>query len=470
MLIAAVSCGAVLAGALVLLPGPWRDDGGSPPGPADRALAAARAGAPAAAKDLLVLIGEREARVRDRPRDRASWAVLGAAYVEQGRRTGSSAYYPKAERALRAALPARPGRADAGTLTGLAALANARHDFGAARKWGEAALARSPKHWTTYPVLLDTYEGIGDGEAADAALDRLFELRPGPAAQAGAAAVYRVRGWREDAAAALSDAAATAPLAAQRAAYLHRAGELAWERGEPQEALGYYRAALRAEPAHGGSAAGQGRALAALGRTREAVGAYQRATAGHPLPETVLEAGELLQSLGLRDAAEASYGLLRHRAARDGANGVNEALALGRFEADHGDPRAAVQRLTAEWKRHRSPAVADALGWALHRAGHDKAALGHAARAMKEGPRVASVAYHRGEIERSLGRYGAARRHISEALRINPHFSPLLVPAAKDALAALGDPPQGGPADLYGAPVAPRPPTAQAGPQRTGGR
>lgn len=50
-------------------------------------------------------------------------------------------------------------------------------------------------------------------------------------------------------------------------------------------------------------------------------------------------------------------------------------------------------------------------------------------------------------IEKELGRYGPARRHLGEALTINPYFSPLRVPEAKRALAELGEPPVEGPPD-----------------------
>ncbi len=43
-------------------------------------------------------------------------------------------------------------------------------------------------------------------------------------------------------------------------------------------------------------------------------------------------------------------------------------------------------------------------------------------------------------IEHALERYGAARRHLTEALQINPWFSPLHAPRAKEALARLGEP------------------------------
>ncbi|MFJ3227170.1 tetratricopeptide repeat protein [Streptomyces sp. NPDC086783] len=448
LLAGAVAAGAVLGGVLVLLPADRAKPPPPAPGPMARTVRAVGAGVPVGLPDLAALIGEREARVRTRPGDGRSWALLGAAYVEQGRRTAAPAFYPKAETALRTALGT--GAAGKGTaVEGLAALANARGDFRAARKWGEEAVARAPKRWTAYPQLLEAYEGLGDHKAVRRTLDRLQELRSGPAVMARAAQVYRDRGWREDAAAALADAAAGARTPAERAAYLSRAGDLAWERGEPEEALLRYGAALRTDPDEYTALAGQGRALTSLHRASEALQAYRTVLERRPSPRYALELGELYESLGLGGAARVQYDLLRERAREEAAGGVDVELVLGLFEADHGDARSAVRRLRGEWERHPGVAVADALGWALHRAGQDEEALKFATRAMDAehggGVRSALYAYHRGEIERSLKRYGPARRHLQEALRVNPYFSPLLVPAAEEALKALGEPAAVGP-------------------------
>ncbi|HZF93164.1 tetratricopeptide repeat protein [Streptomyces sp.] len=433
----------VLGGALMLLP----DD--RPPVAPTAGPAAARAavtkGVPAAPADLSVLIGDREAHLRKHPRDAGSWALLGAAYVEQGRRTADAGYYPKAERALHTSLKARP-RGNAQALDGLAALANARRDYPAARKWAEAALKADGKRWTTYPLLIEAYTGLGDHKAARRTLDRLQKLKSGPPVMARAAAVYWDQGWREDAAAQLSDAAASAGSPAERAAWLERAGQLAWERGEREAALRHFREALRTDPELRAAQAGEGRALAALGRTSEALSAYRAALAKQPSPAYALELGELYESLGLEQAARVHYELLRQRVRLAAAGGADEELLLGRFEADHGDAGAAVRRLRAEWRRQPSIAVADALGWALHRAGDHREALRFAVRATdreKEnggGVRSALYAYHRGMIERDLGKAGPARRHLQEALRLNPWFSPLHAPLARAALKRLGEP------------------------------
>ncbi|RII19780.1 tetratricopeptide repeat protein [Streptomyces sp. YIM 130001] len=446
---------AAVAGVLTLVP--WGDDGAPPaPGPSGRATLAAGAGVPAALPDLTALISERSAHVTKHPKDDESWAVLGSAYVEQGRRTGNHAVYPQAEHALKTSLGVRPqGNVDA--LQGLTALANARHDYRAAKKWGEQALAASPARWTVHAQLIDTYTQLGDAKRVDASLEKLQKYGKGPAVLAGASQVYRDRGWREDATAGLSDAVALAGSPAEQAEYQHRMGELAWERGEAAEALRWFDDALRADPTHHASLAGRARALTGLDRGTEALTVYRSAYTKQPLPRYALELGELYESLGLGPAARAQYERLRTRLAQDAAAGVGDGWVLGLFEADHGEPDAAVKRLEAEWKRHPGHQVADALGWALHRAGDDKKADKFAEKAMKDGPHSALFAYHRAEIQRGLKDPGAARRYFQEALRINPHFSPLLAPAARQALEELGEPTEDGPAQMQ--PPTPEPAT-----------
>ncbi|MFJ3302682.1 tetratricopeptide repeat protein [Streptomyces sp. NPDC086549] len=460
-----VVAGAAVGGALMLLP-PERPRSRPPArGAGAQAMTVDRAGMPASLPDLTALIGDRERHLRAHPLDAQAWAVLGTAYVEQGRRTADAAQYPKAERALRTSLrvvekknPQSPESshnaantakaADMKALDGLAALANARRDFAEAKRWGEQALKAEPKQWTAYPPLIDAYTGLGDYKAARKTLDKLMGLHTGAAAQpavmAQAAAVYRDRGWREDAAAQLSDAASAARTPAEQADYLERTGQLAWERGDPEDALRHFEEALRRGPGQPAALAGRGRALAALGRTTEALDAYQEALAEQPGPQYILELGELYESLGQRPEAWVQYDLLRVRVTQDTAGGVDDELVLGQFEADHGDAEDAVRRLTAEWERQPGIEVADALGWALHRAGKDKEALRYAETATDKvnggGVRSALYMYHRGVIEQELELAGPARRHLEEALRINPYFSPLRVPLVREALRELGPP------------------------------
>ncbi|MEU8629176.1 tetratricopeptide repeat protein [Streptomyces sp. NPDC048669] len=462
-----VVAGAVLVtGAVVAVPDEDKDAAPPLSGPVSRAMTATAAGSPASLSDLTALIGDRQAWVGTHPSDAQSWAVLGSAYVEWGRRAADAAYYTRAEQALKRSLNVRPGdRGNEAAWVGLASLANARRDFVTAKKWGETVRARLPKQWTVYPELIDAYNGLGDLKSATTAVEKYASLRAGVPSLGRTADMYRDRGWREDALATAQDAANRATTPAEKAACLSRLGELAWERGEPEEAVAQYGAALRTDRAHHVSLAGRARALAALGRTDEAQRDYQAALAKSPRPEYLLELGELYESLGLDGDSVNQYTRLREALSRAGAQGVDEALLLGRFEAAHGDADAAAEQLRAEWDRgHHSAAVADALGWALHRSGDSDSALEYARKAVDSGGQNASYAYHLGMVQRALNDFGPARRSLEEALRTNPKFSPLDAPRAQEALDTMGEPPAGGPQDMRPAPPqapAPAPPRAE---------
>ncbi|MBL1080388.1 tetratricopeptide repeat protein [Streptomyces actinomycinicus] len=453
VLVSALAGGVVAGAVLMLLPQERQERLAPPPAPGPRAqpqtLTAVTYGVPAGLPGLTTLIGRQEQRVRAQPRDARAWAVLGSAYVERGRRTGDATDYPRADRALRTSLDVR-GERNTEALDGLTALALARRDFPAAKQYGEQALKAAPKRWTAYAPLIDAYTGLGDYKNARSTLDKLMGLRTDaaarPAVMARAAAVYQDRGWREDAVAQLTDAAAAARTPAEQAAWLTGVGQLAWDRGDLPEALRHFEAAVRLDPDQRAAPAGRARTLAALGRTTEALAAYRTALAKQPDPADLMELGELYESLGQEQLAEEQYTRMKAEVRRQVAAGVDEELLIGRFEADHGEPVDGVERLREEWQRQPGIEVADALGWALHRAGEDQEALTYASvatdKAKGGGVRSALYAFHRGVIEAELEQDGPARRHLQEALRINPYFSPLRVPAARAALRALGEPPE----------------------------
>ncbi|MFF4246728.1 tetratricopeptide repeat protein [Streptomyces sp. NPDC001822] len=458
--------GAVLvAGAVIAVPDDSEEAAPPLPGPVARAENAAAAGSPASLSDLTALIGDRQKWVETHPSDAPSWAQLGTAYAEWGRRSADAAYFTRAEQALQRSLAAQPGeRGNTAAWVGLGALANARHDYLAAKKWGETVRARSPKTWAAYPVLIDAYNGLGEYAAAAKATEKFGTLRKGVPALARTAQMYRNQGWREDALATAQEAADRASSPAEKAAALHRLGEYAAERGEPAEALAQYDAALRTDPGHLASLAGRARALVALDRTGEAQADYRTVTAKLPRPEYVLELGELYESLELDGDARTQYARLRTLLAEAKAAGVDESLTEARFEADHGDPEAAVELMRTEWaSQRRSAEIADTLAWSLHRAGQSEEAMQYADQAVETGVRDASYAYHLGTIEAALGQDGPARGHLAEALRTNPDFSPLAAPLAQEALESLGDPDAGGPADMR-PPPDPEPSTSASPP------
>ncbi|MFF4345075.1 tetratricopeptide repeat protein [Kitasatospora sp. NPDC001540] len=392
--------------------------------------------APPAGSALAAAIGTDQQHLRARPDDAAAWARLGGEYVEQARLTADASYYPKADEALHRSLTLAPeGNTDA--LTGLGALANARHLFAEAADHARRALDAAPLHWQAWAVLTDARTQLGDDAGATDAAQHLLDLHPGTASFTRAAYELEQHGRPEDARTALQRALTDAYDPADQAFCRYQLAELDRNSGRTEAALDGYRSALATDPAHTAALAGQARAEAALGRTDDALAHYAQAVAKVPLPQYLLELGELHESLGHTAQAAEQYRLLRAEADLAAANGVVDDLTIGQFEADHGDPATAVRLLRAEWDRRHDVLVADALAWALHRTGADREALGYTGLALAHGWRNAPFLYHRGEIERALGRTDDARTDLSLALATDPRFSPLQAPRARAALTAL---------------------------------
>jgi tetratricopeptide (TPR) repeat protein len=398
--------------------------------------AASQAG-PANAEDLAG-IAKLQRRLGSVPEDWSSWAQLGLAYVQQARATADPTWYPKADAALRRSLSLR-AEDNFEAMTGMGALAAGRHDFAGALRWGERARAANPWNSSVYGVIGDALVELGRYPEGFRALQRMVDLRPDLSSYARASYAWELQGRTEHAIDAMRlalEAAASPADAAWASYYL---GELYWNTGKLQQAEASYRQGTLHDPSFVPNREGLAKVAAAGGRTREAVAGYQWAIARYPLPQYVIELGDLYAADGQRELARQQYDLLRAEERLFAANGVNVDLELALFDADHRtSPDAGVRAARAEWSRRHSVNVADALAWALHAAGNDREALRYSRFALRLGTRSALFHFHKGMIERSLGQLAAARADLATALEINPHFSPLWAPVAAKALAATG--------------------------------
>ncbi|WP_079186884.1 tetratricopeptide repeat protein [Streptomyces sp. TSRI0107] len=398
--------------------------------------------APAAVTPALLSQGDLDAGVsalqshlRAQPRDFGGWATLGLAYVEQARTGGDPSRYPAAERALERSLALRPGNDQA--LAGRAALAAARHDFTAALRDADRALKENPYNERALCARIDALVELGRyPEAARAA--RLADTRrPGIPVFTRYAYVQELRGDVRTARRVLTRAldSATAP---GDVAYVATAlGQLAWNEGDHETALRHYARALAADDAYLPALEGRARAQAARGERAAAIRTAEQVVARAPLPGPLVLLGELYEQRGDRgDRAKAreQYALVDAWTALARSGGLNPDLDTALAAADHGDERTALRAARAEWERRRTVHTADALAWALHVNGRDAEALPYARRATATGYRNAAFHYHRGMIERALGRAPDARASLGKALELNPGFS---ARGAREARAAL---------------------------------
>jgi len=335
-------------------------------------------------------------RLRRLPGDHRGWASLGAQYVDQARTTGDPSFYAKADGAL--ATAARLDPHDDTVLTGQAALAAGRHEFADAARLAERAITANPYSAAAHGVLADARTQLGRLRAAEQAIGRLLNLRPGVAAFARASYAAELRGDQREARRLLEYAHDDAVTPADLAFTRHYLGELALHSGDLATADQWYARALAAQPAHTPALAGRARVAALSGRLTEALGLYDRVVQRLPLPQYLIEQGETRLKAGLR----ADWTLLEAQRPQQAEAGVRDDLTWAEFEADHGDPQRAVRYARAEYARNPNLVAADALAWALFRSGEAKAALPYARRATSTGWHNPLLRYHRAQIERAL--------------------------------------------------------------------
>jgi tetratricopeptide (TPR) repeat protein len=369
-------------------------------------------------------------------RNPRTWAELGTAYVEKARITANPAYYPKAEGALRTSLAQQP-EANGPALIGMGALANARHDFAAARSFGEQARAVLPDTAEVYGVLTDAYTQLGDTAAATAALQRMLDLKPGVSSFTRAAFEFELHGRVEDARHALDRALADAVDPADIAFCRYRLGELTFDNGDVDTAADHYEAGLLAAPKDAPLLQGRAKVAAARGQTDSALAGYRDLVSRLPNTQYLREYALLLASAGEPGLARQQYTLIERQERLQAAAGASDDLSMSLVAADRGDAGQALQRAQAEWSRRRPVFVADAIAWASHLGGRDAEALTYADQAAGTGWVNATFSYHRGMILAGLGREADAITALTEALRINPNFSPVDARTARTTLANL---------------------------------
>lgn len=377
-------------------------------------------------------IARAQDRLRELPRDYETWAALGVAYVERARVTADPSLYPRAEGALKRSMAVRQ---NPDALVGLGALANARHDFAAARTFARRALSANPYDADAYGVLADAATQLGDAAGATAAVQSMLDLRPGLAAYARASYDLELRGSPDRAETLMRQALDAAADPADIAFCRNQLGDLAWSRGDLNGAAREYDAGLAADPSYQPLLRGRSRVAAARGALPAALVDAAKVATRTPTPDTLLEYAQLLRSAGQDPSRQLDLADAAHRIFQ--ANGGTDDLAGAQLALARGDHATAVKLARAEFARRPFPDVADALAQALHQSGKDREALGYARSAVAGAPSSAAYAWHLAQISLTLGDRTAARSQLLRVRALNPYFSLADGPTAARALAAL---------------------------------
>jgi tetratricopeptide (TPR) repeat protein len=384
------------------------------------------------------VLGGTEGRAAGAPELRAAQAAklvrLGLRFQQRARETGDAGYYPRAEAALTKALGLQPHNPVA--LTGLAALAASRHRFEDARRRAEAAHRLAPASADPLGVLGDALVELGRYQEAFAVFDRMASLRPSLASYARVSYARELLGDSRGAIAAMRRAVEAGTGTREPLAWaLVQLGNLHFDAGRLRPAQDAYREALSAFPGYVHAEAALGRVAAARGRLGLAIGLYRRAVERLPLPQYEGALGDVLRLAGRDAEARRAYGAVDAIERLFKASGVRTELETALFDLDHNRRLDdALGRARAAYRTRRSIEGEDVLAWALYRNDHCEDARDHAVRALRLGTRDALKTFHRGMIELCLGHTARGRAFLRHALAINPHFSLVYAPLARNML------------------------------------
>ena len=324
-------------------------------------------------------------------------------------------------------------------MIGAGTLALARHDFREGLRLGERALALEPATVRPFAVIVDAQVELGRYGDAQRSLQRMVDLRPNLASYARVSYFRELTGDLRGASQAMSLAVSAGSGSPENVAFAQTLlGDLELSRGSPAAAAGAYRRALAVQAHHLPAEAGLARVQVARGDLAGAARRLTAVTERLPSPGYLVTLAELELSLGRREAAAEHLDLVRAQRRLLTAAGTRPDVELVVFEADHGSASRAVRLARGVYAQAPSVRSADALGWALTRAGRAGEGLRYARRALALGSRDPAFHYHAGMAASAAGRPALARRDLRRALTLNPSFSPYHAAIARRALRRLG--------------------------------
>ncbi len=375
------------------------------------------------------------------PGDWHAWAQLGLVHVQLARATYDPAHYPLAQAALDKSLALHP-QGNAAALTGLGALAGARHDFAGALTYARQAVAVDNYSADAYGVLTDAYVELGRYQQATDAVQRMLDLRPDTGSFGRASYLFELNGDLGQARSFMQRALDYAGDPSDTTFALQHLGELAFNAGDLKTADAHFADGLAQQPGQAALLADHAKVEAANGNLPAAITDLKAATATLPTVDHLVTLADALTAAGDPAGAARADDLVRvsDRLTAASAGPTTSAatdIDLVLFYADHGPASLAVSKGRALFAMRPSVSVETAYGWALHAAGRDQDALKHADQGLRLHTRDAKAYYYRGMIRLALGDKAGGRADLTEAITINPYFSLRYAPAARAALTRL---------------------------------
>lgn len=386
------------------------------------------------------VISRDQARLSQKPDDWKTIDELAAAYLQRVREVGDPSYYGKVDALLQRALAHDPADPEATISMGLLALA--RHQFSAGLEWGMKGRTLSPGESRPLGIIGDAQVELGRYPEAVTTFQQMVHLRPDLSSYARVSYARELYGDVDGAIGAMEQAVEAGGPVPENSAYTRvLLANLYFNSNRLDEAESQDRRALFDDPKYPYALAGLAKIGAARGDYSSAVRLFREAVDTYPLPDFVMGLADVYAVSGQSRQAKETYDLAAAEQQLYQASGVDLDAELALFDADHQrDLPAALSAARRAMTDRPSVRSADILAWTLYQVGDDRSALAASTQAMRLGTQDAAMFFHRGMIEARLGMGRAALADLLHALSINPYFSLVWAPVARQTVAALSSP------------------------------
>jgi tetratricopeptide (TPR) repeat protein len=379
-----------------------------------------------------------EDQVRQSPSDPRGYVDLGHAYLTRFGETEDPTFYPQAEEAFETALRLSPD--DPTAVAAMAQLELSRHQFRQGLALAERARRLNPSTTQIDGLITDAQVELGRYGAAARTLQRYVDRRPELGSYTRISYLRELHGDLTGAVQVMRLAAAAAGDRSKDSVFaITLLGKLYADQGDYAIAEDTFRRVLTLKPGYPDAMLGLAKLEFAQRQTQAALERYRAVQRSVAAPDHAILLGEGEEAAGHPAAAREAYQAARAAFDAEEAQGANTATERAVFEAEHGDPAAAVELGRRAWRYTPSVRAADAYSLALSAAGEHDAALRFSERAMRLGSRDPAFLYHAGIVAFRAGRSDRAHVFLARLVAQDPEFSPLYGPHARRLLKALSN-------------------------------
>jgi tetratricopeptide (TPR) repeat protein len=347
-------------------------------------------------------------RIAREPKHPDGYNDLALALARKERETGDPEFLQQADDAVASSLRIQPANFEGRKAR--VAIRLRQHRYEDALEEALALNQQTPDDNALYGFISEAQIALGNYKEAEAAVQRMIDLRPvnGPGMERGAV-IRELIGYPE---AALDWWNSALHLMADRdsearAFILTQMARIHRETGKYEAAGGYAQQALTLVPGYPPGLEELARILIDQDKGSEAA----------PLLRRRLKAGPSVAALyWLARAEDSAMAGAEFEKAASGAEG---SALLIRYLTEHGRAAQAVEAGRAAAKRHHDLFTLDAYAWALFQSGKPVEAKEQMARALAPGMRDAELFYHAGAIAKAAGDAAAAVKYFKHSLEIN---------------------------------------------------